>query len=63
MVSDQAKQILTKMFQYEECDRISWEEIFKHPILTQKYKSRILDFQHNKSSDNALNKSLEKHLN
>jgi hypothetical protein len=52
------------MFQYDECNRISWEEIFKDPILTQKNpKSRILDFELNKSSDHAINKSIEKHLN
>lgn len=33
--SDTIKNLITSMLKYKESDRISWDEIFKHDILTK----------------------------
>ncbi|EGR30134.1 protein kinase domain protein [Ichthyophthirius multifiliis] len=36
-ISEEVKNVIVRMLKYEEQDRISWDEIFKHPILQKKY--------------------------
>ncbi len=31
------KELIRRMLKYDECDRITWDEIFKHAVLLKKY--------------------------
>ncbi|EAR92952.1 Serine/Threonine kinase domain protein (macronuclear) [Tetrahymena thermophila SB210] len=37
VVSEDVKNLIRRMFRYDENDRISWEDVFTHPALTKKY--------------------------
>lgn len=36
VVSEDVKNLIRKMFRYDENERISWEEVFFHPSLSKK---------------------------
>ncbi|KRW98127.1 Protein kinase-like domain [Pseudocohnilembus persalinus] len=58
-VSEIVKDIIVKMLQYDEGNRVSWEGVFKHPI--QSYTPLgFLEFGNNESIVNPMGKSIER---
>ncbi|EGR32946.1 protein kinase domain protein [Ichthyophthirius multifiliis] len=55
-VSDDVKQLIRKMLKYEEADRISWDEIFKHPLMQKQYN--ILENNEEKLEDSDRNNAV-----
>ncbi|EGR33277.1 protein kinase domain protein [Ichthyophthirius multifiliis] len=42
-ISENVKQLIIQMLKFEESERISWEELFKHPVLIHNKKMNILN--------------------
>jgi serine/threonine protein kinase len=40
-ISSKAKDLLSKMLQIKEKDRIDWDTLFKHPIFNGRFKNYI----------------------
>jgi serine/threonine protein kinase len=42
-LSFQAQDFLTKTLELAEKDRLSWEEVFSHPIFNNKFRQYLID--------------------
>ncbi|EGR29139.1 protein kinase domain protein [Ichthyophthirius multifiliis] len=61
-IAPEAKDILIKMLMYNEKDRVSWEKIFKHPILNKNIQKLVpldVELDH---ANNPLYQSIRKNI-
>ncbi|KAL4451137.1 hypothetical protein ABPG74_021459 [Tetrahymena malaccensis] len=61
-IAQEAKDILVKMLMYNEKDRISWDEIFNHPILQKHLQKKVVENVQIEPSTNPLYQSIRKNL-
>jgi len=60
-IAQEAKDILQRMLMFHEKDRISWEEIFKHSILSKNAAKKLVEIEPSNAT-NPLYQSIRKNV-